>query len=165
MATRAAFFNFKRTGQPATPAAPAGGGTWTSGPNQFHLRPLPAEDVYFFTKKIDNERLAREADPAARRRAWQAGLKGVAVAGLLMLLLMPRALQVVAGYRIHALAADHARMASEKALIELDEARLRSPDRLQQLAGELRLVNPDPRRVVVLNNARPESALAMNVTR
>jgi len=68
MATRAAFFNFKRTGQPATPAAPAGGGTWTRGPNQFYLRPLPAEDVYFFTKKIDNERLAREADPAARRR-------------------------------------------------------------------------------------------------
>jgi len=153
---------FKRANHPA---APAGGGTWTSGPESFQLRPLPSEDVYFYTKKIDNSRVVREADPAARRRAWQAGLKGIAVAGLLILLLMPRALEMIAGYRIHALAADHDRLASQMAVVALEEAQLESPERLQQLAGQLRLVNPDPRRVVMLNSAKPDSALAMNVTR
>lgn len=160
MATRAAFL--KRSDQPA---APAGGGTWASGPNSFQLRPLPSEDVYFYTKKIDNSRIVREADPAARRRAWQAGLKGIAIAGMLILLLMPRALEMVAGYRIHALAAEHERLVSQKVAVELEEAQLRSPERLHQLAGPLRLVTPDPRRVVMLNSAKTDSALAMNVTR
>jgi len=160
MATRAMFF--KRSDQPA---APVGGETWASGPDSFKLRPLPSEDVYFFIKRIDNSRVAREADPAARRRAWQAGMKGIAAAGILILLLMPRALEMVAGYRIHALAAEHDRLVNQKAVIALQEAQLESPERLQQLAGQLRLVNPDPRHVVMLNSAKTDSALAMNVTR
>ena len=160
MATRAEFL--KRAD---LPAAPAGGGTWMGGPDSFQLRPLPSEDVYFYAKKIDNSRVVREADPAARRRAWQAGLKGIAVAGLLILLLMPRAFDMVAGYRIHALSAEHDKLINRKAVVALEEAQLESPERLQQLAGQLRLVNPDPGRVVVLNSAKPDSALAMNVTR
>ncbi|HXN48255.1 MAG TPA: hypothetical protein VN893_16525 [Bryobacteraceae bacterium] len=155
MATRA--FSFKRADQPVG----AGGDTWTSGPGSNKLRPLPAEDVYFFTKKIDNSRVVREADPAGHRRAVQAGLKGFAVAGLLILLLMPRALEMVAGYRIHSLAADHDRLVNQKAAISLEEAQLESPQRLQVLAGQLRLVNPDPKHVVMLNSAKPDSALAM----
>jgi hypothetical protein len=78
---------------------------------------------------------------------------------------VPRALETVAGYRIHALAADHDRLVNQMAVVSLEEAQLKSPERLQQLAGQLRLVNPDPRRVVMLNSAKPDSALAMNVTR
>ena len=159
MATRAIFF--KRADQPVA----VGGETWTSGPDSFKLRPLPSEDVYFFTKKIDNSRVVREADPAAHRRALQAGVKGMAVVVVLILLLMPRALEMVAGYRIHALAADHARLANQKAALSLEEAKLESPQRLQQLAGQLRLVNPDPKHVVMLNSAKTDSALAMNVGR
>jgi cell division protein FtsL len=144
---------------------PVGGETWTSGPDSFKLRPLPSEDVYFFIKKIDNSRVAKQADPAASRRAWQAGVKGVAVAALLIMLLMPRALEMMAGYRIHALAAEHDRLVNQKATLALEEAQLESPARLQQLAGQLRLVNPDPQHVVMLNSAKTDSALAMNVTR
>jgi hypothetical protein len=74
---------------------------------------------------------------------------------------MPRALEMVAGYRIHALAADHARLVNQKAAVALEEAQLESPQRLQQLAGQLRLVNPDPKNVVMLNGAKTDSALAM----
>ena len=45
----------------------------------------------------------------------------------------------------------------------LEEARLLSPDRLEQLARELQLVNPDPKRVLTLN-PKADSALALNVT-
>jgi hypothetical protein len=160
MATRAAFL--KRSDQPV---APAGGEAWASGRDAFQLRPLPSEDVYFYIKKIDNSRVVREADPAAFRRACRAGLKGAAVAALLICLLMPRAFEMVAGYRIHALAAEHARLVNQRAIVNLEEAQLRSPDRLQQLARDLHLVTPDPQKVVMLNNAKPDSALAMNVTR
>ena len=36
--------------------------------NPFQLRALPQEDVFFYCKKIDNSRLVREADPQVARR-------------------------------------------------------------------------------------------------
>ncbi len=143
--------------------APAMSGEWSQPVDTFRLRPLPGEDVYFFSKKIDNSRVVREADPAARRKQWKAGIKGVAVAAVLILLLMPKALGLVAGYQVHQLAREHEKLANEKMVLELEEARLLSPDRLEQLARELQLVNPDPKRVVTLN-PKVDSALALNVT-
>ncbi len=160
MATVAAYF--KRTGAQAF--APATSGEWVQPVDTFRLRPLPSEDVYFFSKKIDNSRVVREADPAARRKAWKAGVKGFAAAGLLILLLMPKALGLVAGYQVHLLAREHDRMVTEKSVLALEEARLLSPERLEQLARELKLVNPDPKRVVVLN-PKAEGALAWNVAK
>ncbi len=160
MATVAAYF--KRAG--AQTMAPVRGGEWVEPVDRYRLRPLPSEDVYFFLKKIDNSRIVREADPVARKRAWKAGVKGFAAAGLLILLLMPKALGMVAGYHVHKLAADHERLVNERAVLSLEEARLVSPERLEQLARELKLVNPDPKRVLVLN-PKAESALAMIVTK
>jgi cell division protein FtsL len=160
MATVAAYL--KRTG--AQLAAPAASGEWVQPSDGFQLRPLPSEDVYFYSKKIDNSRVVREADPAARRKAWKAGVKGFAAAGLLILLLMPKALGMVAGYQVHLLAREHDKLVNERAVLELEEARLVSPGRLEQLARDLKLVNPDPKRVVVLN-PKAESALALNVTK
>jgi cell division protein FtsL len=158
MATVAAYF--KRTGAPVI--APAHGGEWVQPVDTYRLRPLPSEDVYFYTKKIDNSRVVREADPAARSRAWKALGKGVAAAALLILLLVPKALGMIAGYEVHLLAREHDRLVNEKVVLELEEARLVSPDRLEQLARELKLANPDPKRVLVLN-PKAEGALALNL--
>jgi hypothetical protein len=159
MATVAAYF--RRTAAQAI--APATSGEWSQPVDTFRLRPLPSEDVYFFSKKIDNSRVVREADPVARRKAWKAGIKGFAAAALLILLLMPKALGMVAGYQVHLLAREHDKLINEKAVLELEEAKLLSPDRLEQLARELKLVNPDPKRVLTLN-PKADSALALNVT-
>jgi len=160
MATMAAYI--KRTGTPMI--APAANGEWEQPIDSYRLRPLPSEDVYFFSKKIDNSRVVRESDPAARRKAWKAGAKGFAAAGLVIILLMPRALSMVAGYQIHLLARDHDRLVNERAALQLEEAKLQSPERLEQLARDLNLITPDPKRVVVLN-PKSEGALAMNVTK
>jgi cell division protein FtsL len=160
MATVAA--NFMRTGFQAVPTASAD--AWAKPLNDYRLRPLPGEDVYFYIKKIDNSRLVREADPAAGRKTLKALAKGAAAIFLLLLLLMPKALEVVAGYHVQMLAREHDRMLNEKAVLDLEEARLVNPDRLEQLARELKLVNPDPKRVVVIN-AKADSALAYNVAR
>jgi hypothetical protein len=160
MATVAAYF--KRAGVQSV--APVRSGEWIEPVDQYRLRPLPSEDVYFFLKKIDNSRIVREADPVARKRAWRAGIKGFAAAALLILLLMPKALGMVAGYHVHKLAQEREQLVSERAVLELEEARLVSPERLEQLARELKLVNPDPKRVLVLN-PKAEGALALNVTK
>jgi cell division protein FtsL len=160
MATVAAYF--KRAGVQSM--APVRGGEWIEPVDNYQLRPLPSEDVYFFLKKIDNSRIVREADPVARKRAWKAGAKGAAAAALLILLLMPKALGMMAGYQVHTLAQDHERLLNERSVLSLEEARLVSPERLEQLARELKLVNPDPRRVLVLN-PKAEGALALNVSK
>ncbi len=158
MATVAAYW--KKAG--AAAMAPARSGEWIEPVNDYRLRPLPSENVYFFVKKIDNSRIVREVDPIARRKAWKAGMKGFAAAALLILLLMPKALGMMAGYQVHALAAQHEKLLNERSVLELEEARLVSPERLEQLARELKLVNPDPKRVLVLD-PNSEGALALNV--
>ncbi len=131
----------------------------------WRLRPLPCEDVYFFAKRIDNSRLVREADPAAGRRAWKAGAKAAFVAAVLIALIMPKALAMVAGYRIHMLSREHDRLATQKVVLQLEESSLLRPERLDQLAREYGLVNPDTKHVVFLNAKPADGALAMNVAK
>ena len=35
-------------------------------------RLCPNDDIYFYSKKIDNSRVVRQADPAARGECWSA---------------------------------------------------------------------------------------------
>ena len=128
----------------------------------YRLRPLPCEDVYFFAKKIDNSRLVRQADPLARRKCWRAVSVSMLAAVFVMILLLPDALGMMAGYQLHSLEREHERLAREKATLELQEASLLSPQRLQELARELRLVDPDPNHVVFLNPAA-DGSVALNV--
>ena len=44
--------------------------TWETS-EECKLRALPNEDVYLFTKRIDNSRVVRQADPRARARDWK----------------------------------------------------------------------------------------------
>jgi len=162
MATVAAMF--RRTEVRMAGSQTQGRESWDSGVDVYRLRPLPSEDVYFYSKRVDNSRLVREADPAARRRQFKSLGKGLAAAALLILLVIPKTLVLVAGYELNGLGREQTRMVNEKAVLELEEARLRSPERLEQLARQYNLVNPDPKRVMVLN-PKGEGALALNVTK
>jgi hypothetical protein len=161
MATLAAFF--RRT-DVMMAAAPAAREAWheQEEADRWRLRPLPCEDVYFFSKRIDNSRVVREADPAVERKAWKNGVKAGLATAALILLIMPKALSMVAGYSIHKLTVDHDRMVAEATVLQLEEARLVSPDRLEHLARTYGLINPDSHHVVFLN-AKATDALALNV--
>jgi cell division protein FtsL len=78
-----------------------------------------------------------------------------------MILMLPDALGMMAGYQIHSLEREHERLAQECARLDLEEAALLSPQRLQELARDLQLVDPDPAHVVYLNPANG-GALALN---
>jgi hypothetical protein len=125
------------------------------------LRPLPLDDVLFFSKKIDNSRLVRAADPRARGACWSA----VGAAGVLLVLLTGTLVPALAGrlegYKLEALKGEERRLLDERRTLELQEAELVSPDRLQQVAARENLVAPQAGQVVHLDGDKPDSAFAL----
>ena len=126
----------------------------------FLLRPLPQEDVFFYCKKIDNSRLAREADPQARGACWSA--IGTACVALLLLgfVLAPSVAGTLAGYKLESLRARERTLLTERRLLDLQEAELLRPDRLERLAKGQNLVTPASGQVVHLET-QSEPAVAM----
>ncbi|MGB7761549.1 MAG: hypothetical protein WBL61_17085 [Bryobacteraceae bacterium] len=125
------------------------------------LRPLPLDNVLFYSKKIDNSRLVRAADPHARGACWSA----VGAASLLLALfagtLTPTLAGRLEGYRLETLKGEERRLLDERRTLELQEAELLSPDRLQQMAEKQNLVPPKPGQVVRLDGNKPDSAFAL----
>lgn len=158
MATLPAFFRRETTAGTQAPSGRAAGGSAPRDP--FQLRALPHEDVYFYCKKIDNSRLVREPDPRARGACWSAIGAACLVLALVTGVLAPNVACTLAGYRIEALRAEGQRLADERRDLELQEAELLSPQRLEVLAQGQNLVTPSPDQVVHLDN-KTEGAVAM----
>lgn len=159
MATIANIFN--RFTEAGTLAAEAPASVVTEALDDFKLRALPNEDVYFYFKKIDNARVVREADPTARARSWKfLGAACLSAIGLIGMLL-PSAYGLMASYQLHNLQVEHQMLVTEQAKLELEEAALLSPERLQILAAEQKFVDPTPERVIYLEK-KNDASLAMN---
>jgi hypothetical protein len=126
----------------------------------FQLRPLPQEDVWFYCKTIDNSRLVREADPQARGACWSAIGAACCLLVLLTSVLVPNVASTLAGYKLQALRVEERQLLDERRTLELQEAQLLSPQRLEKLAQGQNLVAPFPGQVVRLN-AKGDSAVAM----
>jgi hypothetical protein len=126
----------------------------------FQLRALPQEDVFFHCKKIDNSRLVREADPQARGACWSAIGAASVLLAVLTSVLVPNVASTLAGYRLQALRVEERQLLDEKRTLEVEEAELLSPQRLETLAQGQNLVAPLPGQIVRLN-AKGDSAVAM----
>jgi cell division protein FtsL len=126
----------------------------------FLLRTLPYEEVFFYSKKIDNSRLVREPDPQARGACWSAiGAACVALA-LLTSVLAPSVASTVAGYQLESLRAEERRLVNERRVLQLEEAELLSPERLEKLAKGQNLVVPGIGQVVHLEG-KADGTVAM----
>jgi len=140
----------------------------TAGPGVGHrserdsneLRPLPHEDVFFYSKKIDNSRLVREPDPQARGACWSA--IGAAAVGLALLtsVLAPSVANTLAGYKLETLRTEERRLLNEQRVLQLREAELLRPDRLEALARGQNLVAPANGQMVHLEG-RADGKVAM----
>src|SRR5215472_2356773 len=126
----------------------------------FQLRPLPFEDVFFYCKKIDNSRLVREADPQARGACWSAIGAACAAVLLLAILLASSVTGTLAGYKLESLRAEERRLQTEQRVLELQEAGLLRPDRLEKLAKTQNFVTPASSQVMHLD-AKSDTAVAM----
>lgn len=126
----------------------------------FQLRALPQEDVLFYCKRIDNSRLVREADPQARGACWSAIATACLLLAVLTSVLIPNVASTLAGYKLQALRVEERQLLDEKRTLELQEAELLSPQRLETLAQGQNLVTPFPGQVVRLNT-NGDTAVAM----
>jgi|SRR5579862_7999010 len=158
MATAAAILRRSGTAD-ATRRVASGGSASAAVLDEFQLRPLPHEDVFFYCKKIDNSRLVREFDPAGRGTCWRAIGVACLALGLLTGVAAPNVAGTVAGYRIQSLRAEQQRLADERRTLELQEAEMLSPQRLEKLAEDQNLVKPTSSQVVHLENR--DGAVAM----
>ena len=125
------------------------------------VRAFANEDIYFFVKRIDNSRLVRQADPQAGGVCWKT-IGSVAAAALLLIgVLLPSAYGLLAGYQIQSLKSEAVRLAGEQASLELQEAKLVSPARMEELARQQQFIDPEPEKVVYLDS-KDGSSLALN---
>jgi len=126
------------------------------------VRSFPNEDIYFFAKRIDNTRVVREADPEARKACWQLIGSVAAAVVLLIAVLMPSAYGLLAGYQVQSLRQERQRLVTEQSSLEVQESRLLSPARMEELAREQQFVDPAPQKVVYLDNRAGGGSLALN---
>jgi len=126
------------------------------------LRPLPNDAIYFYSKKIDNSRIVRQADPEARGECWSA----VGAAGVLLVLgasiIAPHVGSVLAGYKLEALKQERQSLVNQKRDLEVKEAGLLSPARLNDLARVRSLGSPGSEQVIHLDTAPVDGSFASN---
>jgi hypothetical protein len=126
-------------------------GSASAQADPFRLRALPNDDIYFYSKKIDNQRLIRQADPEARGECWSA----VGAAGVLLMLgvsiIAPHVGSVLAGYKLEALKQERQTLIDQKRDLEVKEAGLVSPGRLNSLARARSLTSPASDQVIHLD--------------
>src|ERR1700682_2763165 len=85
---------------------------------QYRLRALPNDDVYFYFKKIDNSRIVREADPQSRARSWKClGAACLSAAGFIGMLL-PSAYGLMASYQLHNLQVERQGLVTENSKLD-----------------------------------------------
>jgi hypothetical protein len=129
--------------------------------DDFKLRALPNEDVYFFVKRIDNSRVVRQAEPGASAKSWKVLGASCVSAALLIGMLLPSAYGLLASYQLHNLQAENQRLVTDRGKLELEEAKLVSPERLARLAVDQEFEAPKSENVVYLT-PKNEGSLALN---
>jgi len=115
------------------------------------VRAFANEDIYFYVKHFDNSDVLREADPQARGACWKLIGSVVAAAVVLIGVMLPSAYSLLAGYQIQALQQEQQRLSTEQASLELQEAQLISPARMEELAREQQFIDPPSQKVVYLD--------------
>jgi hypothetical protein len=129
--------------------------------DDFRLRSLPNEDVYFFVKRIDNSRVVRQADPGASAKSWKVLGASCVSAALLIGMLLPSAYGLLASYQLHTLQSENQRLNTDRGKLELEEAKLVSPERLAKLAVDQDFEDPKSENVIYLM-PKNEGSLALN---
>ena len=127
----------------------------------FTVRPLPNEDVALWIKSIDNSRVRPQRDPEVRKACVRFITMSSVSMLLAIMLVLPNAYGVLAGYQLNRLQKEHNALRKERDLLLNAQAELESPKTLTQWANEYGLKAPAPEQVVYLPPADDKS-LALN---
>ncbi len=110
--------------------------------DQYKLRALPNDDVYFYCKHIDNSRLVRQADPQTKGQCWSAIGAACVLAVVSGLVMTPKLGSILTGYKLQQLKHEQAVLLEERRNMDVEEASLLSPVHLDQLAQKQKLDRP-----------------------
>jgi len=145
-----------RRNQPMTSTAAA-----VADADPLALTGLPNDDIYFYSKRIDNSRLVRQADTQVKGE-WSA-IAGVGVAALLIggMMIAPGVAGVLDSYKIQDLKKEQAQLLNERRLLDVQEEKLINAARLDSLAPEHNLARPTADQVIRLQPKNNHS-FAMN---
>lgn len=130
---------------PATAGSRANTGVRAGKVNRderFRVRRVPNESIYFFTKGIDNSRLVREKDPRTAGTNWRMMLATLGGAALLILVLLPSAYSLIAGHELQELRTRREQLLTERRNLEVEEAKILTPAKLEEYAETQKLVDP-----------------------
>ena len=123
-------------------AASAVGAGVAARDERFRVRRIPNESIYFFAKTIDNSRVVRERDPKARGSQWRLMAATLGGAALLIAVLLPSAYTFIAGHELQDLKQKREQLFAERRRLEVEEAQLLTPARLEKYAENQRLTDP-----------------------
>jgi hypothetical protein len=130
----------------------------------YALRGLPNDNVFFYSKKIDNSRLVRQADPGATEECWSAVGAGALLLMLGASIVAPHVALVRAGYQLEAAKAERQTLLDQRRELEVHEAGLLSPGRLNDIAKAHNLTSPMSSQVFHLDGQNSQGNLASNQT-
>ncbi|MBM3811078.1 MAG: hypothetical protein FJW20_05530 [Acidimicrobiia bacterium] len=128
--------------------------------DQFQVRPLPNEDVFYFRTVIDNSRVVRDADPAIWTACWRFITMAAVAVVVIVGLLLPNAYGMLAGARLHRLERESKQLLAERQMLENEQSQLLSPERLEQFAATEQFQPPAPGSVHYLPPSDHSLALA-----
>lgn len=134
----------------------------TAAADPYRLRSLPADSVFFFSKRIDNSRLVREAEPKTRTDCWSAIATACVLAVMVGTAVSPRVGSVLAGMQVEKLKAEQRELLDQRRLVEIQEARILNSANLDQMATRHKLVAPAPGQEQHLQPR--DSSLALNAS-
>jgi len=128
----------------------------------FRLRNWPNEDLLFPVKHVDNSRVVPKADRKDRSASWKVLLSFSGMVCLLIVVLLPSAYSLMAGYKLQELKKKHGELRAESAMLDVEIARRTSPANLEQFAVKGKMEPPNSRKMVFL---QPEDSVAMTLER
>lgn len=148
--------NLHHEEDPYQESAPTG---WRERTEKYRLRPIPNEDIYFYSKKISNERLVRPVNHAARRKEICVMAGGFVMLLLVVALTLPYLLNVMAGVQVQKLRAEHESLMADHEVLALREAEVMSPERMKRIARQRNMVELAPSRLHHLDPSRKAETL------
>ena len=114
---------------------------------QARARRGPTPEV-FFTKHIDNSRIVKEDDPERRREMRTFSAVSTVLFVLMMVYVWQHFSAIEVGYGIEAQRTQVEHLREENRQLRLNEAQLTQPGRIDKIARQLGLDEPEPGQVI-----------------
>jgi cell division protein FtsL len=111
----------------------------------------------YFPKSIDNSRLVKIEDPKRSREMRQFGIALTCLFLLVMTYTWQHFKAIEYGYKVESLRSQRDGLMEMNRALRLEEASLRSPDRIDKLAREYGMLPPRAGQVIRMDSALPDA--------